>query len=173
MPKVPENDEYHSSEDEDYEPPKDAPPENENDAYLINKEEATEAKASEPTKNIDDLWADFIKPTTSETSTTTTVSSSKSNTTAAGTKRKFEPPKKGSGFQSAISQLKKSKKTSVLEKSQKDWNKFVEEKSMKEELESHDKSKDSYLDQQDFIAKADYNKFVKERESREQARKPL
>jgi hypothetical protein len=69
--------------------------------------------------------------------------------------------------------MKRAKKQSVLEKSQNDWSKFVEKKSIKEELDSHNRSKDSYLDKQDFLAKADYNKFVKEKESREQARKPL
>lgn len=61
----------------------------------------------------------------------------------------------------------------MLEKSQNDWNKFVEKESIKEELDSHNRSKNSYLDKQDFLAQADYNKFVKEKESREQARKPL
>lgn len=69
--------------------------------------------------------------------------------------------------------IKKTKKISVLEKSQRDWNKFVEEKSMKAELDSHNKSQDSYLDKQDFLAKADYNKFLKERECRDKARKPI
>jgi hypothetical protein len=69
--------------------------------------------------------------------------------------------------------MKRSKKTSVLDKSQKDWNKFVKEKSMKEELDSHIKSQNSYLDKQEFLAKADYNQFVKEKASRDVARKPL
>lgn len=69
--------------------------------------------------------------------------------------------------------MKKAKKTTVLQKSQQDWNKFVEEKSMKEELDSHTRSQNSYLDKQEFMAKADYNKFLKEKESRELARKPL
>lgn len=44
------DEEYHSSEDEDYLPPVDAPPENENDAYLIAKEGDDDKKSSEPTK---------------------------------------------------------------------------------------------------------------------------
>lgn len=44
----PGDDDYHSSEDEDYKLPEDAPPENENDAYLIKNEEETTPKSSEP-----------------------------------------------------------------------------------------------------------------------------
>lgn len=80
---------------------------------------------------------------------------------------------KSSGLDSAISLMKKSKKASVLEKSEKDWNKYVKDTSIKEELDSHIKSQNSYLDKQDFIAKADYNKFVKEKEDRNLARKPI
>jgi hypothetical protein len=59
-----------------------------------------------------------------------------------------------------------------LDKSKKDWDKHVDEKKMKAELDSHNRSKESYLDKQEFLAKVDYSKFQQEKKSRELARKP-
>lgn len=67
--------------------------------------------------------------------------------------------------------IKRGKKQSVLDKSQDDWNSFVDEKSLKDELDSYTRSKNSYIDNQNFLAKSDYTKFEKERDARASVRK--
>ncbi|KAI6178611.1 Bucentaur [Aphelenchoides besseyi] len=93
------------------------------------------------------------------------------NPQATATKRPWTRTAKSSGLDSAISFIKRSKKGSVLDKTKKDWDKFVTDKSIKEELESHNRSQNSYLDQQNFLATADLKKFEKEKETRDLARK--
>ena len=45
---------------------------------------------------------------------------------------------------------KKAKKQSVLDKSAQDWRQFVEQEDLEEELSSHMRSRESYLDKQVF-----------------------
>uniref|UniRef100_A0A915DVY4 Craniofacial development protein 1 n=1 Tax=Ditylenchus dipsaci TaxID=166011 RepID=A0A915DVY4_9BILA len=63
------------------------------------------------------------------------------------------------------------KKLSVLDKSNHDWQEFVQKEDIKEDLSQHNQSKDSYLDKKDFLLKADYLQFQKEKDLRKTIRK--
>lgn len=63
--------------------------------------------------------------------------------------------------------LAKKKKLSVLEKSNVDWKKFVDKEGIAEDLKYHSRSKESYLDKQDFLLKADFSKFQEEKALRQ------
>lgn len=57
----------------------------------------------------------------------------------------------GGGLASFVGSLdakKKAKKQSVLDKSAQDWRHFVEQEELEEELSSHLRSRESYLDKQ-------------------------
>ena len=54
-----------------------------------------------------------------------------------------------------------------------DWNKYVAEEGIKEELETFNKGKDGYVEKQMFLERADYRRFEIEKEAREKTRKPL
>ncbi|CAK5091847.1 unnamed protein product [Meloidogyne enterolobii] len=57
--------------------------------------------------------------------------------------------KKGGGLSSLVGSLaKKDKKQSMLAKSAQDWRQFVQEEKLEEELDTHLKSRDSFLDKQ-------------------------
>ena len=67
----------------------------------------------------------------------------------------------------------KKQKLGCLDKSKMDWNKFVAQEGIKEELETHNKGKDGYVEKQMFLERADYRRFEIEKEAREKTRKPL
>lgn len=56
---------------------------------------------------------------------------------------------------------------SVLEKSNIDWKMFVNKEGIAEDLKNHSRSKESYLDKQDFLLKADFSKFQEEKALRQ------
>lgn len=70
-----------------------------------------------------------------------------------------------------LASLKKPKKMSVLDKSAHDWKKMVATEGLADELDRHSKSKDNYLDKQNFLNAVDHNRFEQERLTREQNRK--
>ncbi|KAI1721631.1 sugar transporter domain-containing protein [Ditylenchus destructor] len=65
----------------------------------------------------------------------------------------------------------KKKKLSVLDKTAHDWQEHVDKEGLEDELTYHERSKDSYLDKQDFLHKADYSEFEKEKNLRNLTRK--
>lgn len=71
------------------------------------------------------------------------------------------------GLINAAKLLSKKKKMSVLDKSDVDWKEFVEKEGIAEDLKSHGRSKESYLDKQDFLLKADFSKFQEEKALRQ------
>ncbi|XP_060520140.1 craniofacial development protein 1 [Cylas formicarius] len=78
------------------------------------------------------------------------------------------PSKTGglSGIGNVLSQLGKKQKISTLEKSKLDWDRFKKEENIEEELQTHNKGKDGYLDRQDFLQRADLRRFEIERDIR-------
>ena len=67
----------------------------------------------------------------------------------------------------------KKPKLGCLDKSKMDWNKYVEEEGIKEELQTHNKGKEGYVEKQMFLERADHRRFEIEKEAREKTRKPL
>ena len=84
-------------------------------------------------------------------------------------------PKRSSGGLSSIMGVISGKKPKLgcLDKSKMDWNKYVAEEGIKEELETFNKGKDGYVEKQMFLDRADYRRFEIEKEAREKTRKPL
>ena len=82
---------------------------------------------------------------------------------------------RGGGLSALVGSLntgqKRAKKQSVLDKSAQDWCQFVQDEQIEEELSGHMLSKNSYLDKQEFLLRADYSQFERERGLRAQERK--
>lgn len=79
---------------------------------------------------------------------------------------KARVPKSLGGIGSVLSQLGKKPKISTLEKSKLDWDRFKKEENIEEELATHNKGKDGYLERQDFLQRADLRRFEIEKEIR-------
>ncbi|KAM8714556.1 hypothetical protein ACLKA7_014646 [Drosophila subpalustris] len=74
------------------------------------------------------------------------------------------------GLGSLLNQLGKKKKMSVLEKSQQDWKTFKNDEGIDEELRTHNKGKDGYLERQDFLQRTDVRQFEIEKSLRQTRR---
>lgn len=60
---------------------------------------------------------------------------------------------------------------SVLDKTNNDWKVFVQREGIQEDLNQHGRSKDAYIERQEFLLKADYCEFEKEKALRNFERK--
>ena len=67
-------------------------------------------------------------------------------------------------FVSAIAN--KKQKMGCLDKSKLDWDSYVENEGIKEELETFNKGKDGYVEKQMFLERADFRQFEKEKSSK-------
>ncbi|XP_011564122.3 nucleolar GTP-binding protein 2 [Plutella xylostella] len=79
------------------------------------------------------------------------------------------PSRKGKGsggLSSILGQIGKSNQLSTLEKSKLDWQTYKQVEGVAEEVESHNKGKDGYLDRKDFLERADMRQYELERELR-------
>ncbi|XP_064551702.1 craniofacial development protein 1 [Drosophila montana] len=76
----------------------------------------------------------------------------------------------GGGLGSLLNQLGKKKKMSVLEKSQLDWKSFKCDEGIDEDLRTHNKGKDGYLERQDFLQRTDVRQFEIEKSLRQTRR---
>lgn len=79
-------------------------------------------------------------------------------------------PKKTGGLSSLVSRLGNKQKESTLNKSKEDWQKFKESEGLVEELTEHTKSKDSFVERQAFLQRADLRQFEQERSIRDKMR---
>ena len=64
-------------------------------------------------------------------------------------------------------------KLGCLDKSQLDWNSYVKENNIREELSTHNKGKDGYVEKLEFLERADLRQFEQEKALREKTRKSL
>ncbi|GMT29270.1 hypothetical protein PFISCL1PPCAC_20567 [Pristionchus fissidentatus] len=81
------------------------------------------------------------------------------------------PVVKRVGLGDALTMLTKKPKMSVLDKSNLDWKSFKQEEKIEEDLATHNRGKNGYLNKQEFLMKADYAQFEKERAIRDTIRK--
>lgn len=70
------------------------------------------------------------------------------------------------GLSSVLNQLGKKNQLSVLEKSKLDWNGFKRNQGIDEELQTHNKGRDGYLERQDFLQRTDLRQFELEKNMR-------
>ncbi|KAK0172957.1 hypothetical protein PV328_006216 [Microctonus aethiopoides] len=75
------------------------------------------------------------------------------------------------GISSVLSQIGKKTKISTLEKSKLDWDSFKKQENLDEEINTHNKGKDGYLERQDFLQRADLRQFEIEKELRTTVRR--
>ena len=85
-----------------------------------------------------------------------------------------EAQKRPGGLNSIMGTITgKAPKMGTLDKSKLDWNKFVDEEGIKEELVTHNRGKDGYVEKQQFLERADVRRFEIEKSAREKSRKTL
>jgi len=82
-------------------------------------------------------------------------------------------PAASSGLSDLVGSLEKKKKLGCLDKSKLDWNSFVSENNIGEELKTFNKGKDGYVEKQQFLERADLRQFELEKAVRDQNRKSL
>lgn len=79
----------------------------------------------------------------------------------------------GGGLSGVVGSLEKKAKLGCLDKSKMDWNRFVDENSIREELSTHNKGKDGYVEKQQFLERTDHRQFELEKAVRDKNRKLL
>ncbi|XP_065350938.1 craniofacial development protein 1 [Cloeon dipterum] len=76
------------------------------------------------------------------------------------------------GLAGILSQIKgKGTKLSTLEKSKMDWQNFKAQQGIEEEIQTHNRGKQGFLERQDFLQRADLRRFEIEKQMRATARK--
>ncbi|XP_055608206.1 craniofacial development protein 1 [Uranotaenia lowii] len=70
------------------------------------------------------------------------------------------------GLGSVLNQIGKKNKLTTLEKTKLDWKQFKSHEGIEEELETHNKGKDGYLERQDFLQRTDVRQFEIEKSFR-------
>lgn len=72
----------------------------------------------------------------------------------------------GSGLSGVLGALNKKNKLSTLEKSKLDWSTYKHEEGLEEEIQSHNKGRNGFLDKRDFLERADVRQYELERDMR-------
>jgi len=62
-------------------------------------------------------------------------------------------------------------KLGTLEKSKIDWENYKREQNIQEELQSHNRSKNGYMDKQEFLQRTDLRQFEIEKDARTKKRR--
>lgn len=75
-------------------------------------------------------------------------------------------PRGSGGISNILGQLGKKGKLSTLEKSKLDWTTYKKEEGIEEEIQSHNKGKQGYLERRDFLERADMRQYEIERDLR-------
>lgn len=76
----------------------------------------------------------------------------------------------GGGLSTLLGQIGKKSKISTLEKTKLDWNTFKRNEGIDEQLQTHNKGKDGYLERQDFLQRTDVRQFQLEKNLRQTKR---
>lgn len=77
----------------------------------------------------------------------------------------------GGGLSSILGQIGKKNKLSILEKSKLDWSSFKKQEGIEEQLQTHNKGKDGFLEKQDFLQRTDLRQFEIEKAMRSTSRR--
>lgn len=94
------------------------------------------------------------------------VTSDSSNASSSDTSKK----KSAGRISSLLNQIGKKSKINTLEKSKLDWEKFKKDEDIQDELSAYRKSKDGFLERQDFLERADLRRFEIEKDIRSSLR---
>lgn len=82
----------------------------------------------------------------------------------------FSNTKRPAGLSSVLGQIGKKAKLSTLEKTKLDWNSFKKAEGIDEQLTTHNKGKEGYLERQDFFQRTDLRQFEIEKQLRQTKR---
>lgn len=124
-----------------------------------------------------------VEPSSTVTSTSSTSSSTSSSTVTksdpqtpslssaiSSSSTPSIPVRKPGGLSNLAASLGKKKGGSTLLKSKQDWETFKSESGLVEELAEHTKGKDSFVERQAFLSRADVRQFEREKEIRDKIR---
>ncbi|XP_011304183.1 craniofacial development protein 1 [Fopius arisanus] len=75
------------------------------------------------------------------------------------------------GISSVLGQIGRKTKISTLEKSKLDWDNFKKQENLDEEITTHNRGRDGFLERQDFLQRADMRQFEIEKQLRTTARR--
>eukprot|EP00033_Pygsuia_biforma_P000853 GCRY01000991.1.p1 GENE.GCRY01000991.1~~GCRY01000991.1.p1 ORF type:complete len:191 (-),score=35.05 GCRY01000991.1:13-585(-) len=177
------NDEYDSSEDEDFVPSDDSEYEQENEMIEI---EADEKQEKEKKKTVDDIFASLqsdwkTKKLHNDVTNKTTIMKEKEKTMdgeKTRIKRKTETDlpkkpvvKKTKGLSGVMELISQPKNISTFQKSKLDWEGYKEKEGIQEELSNQTKSSKSFLLRREFLERTDHRLFEKEKSQRDFLRK--
>eukprot|EP00090_Calanus_glacialis_P042208 TRINITY_DN74932_c0_g1_i1.p1 TRINITY_DN74932_c0_g1~~TRINITY_DN74932_c0_g1_i1.p1 ORF type:complete len:333 (+),score=137.37 TRINITY_DN74932_c0_g1_i1:33-1031(+) len=81
--------------------------------------------------------------------------------------------KRPGGLAGIVGSIGKKAKMGCLDKSKIDWNSFVDESGIKDELKTFNKGKEGYVEKQMFLERADLRQFEQEKALRDKNRKAL
>lgn len=84
------------------------------------------------------------------------------------------PASSSGGLGSIMDQISgKKTKMGCLDKSKMDWNSFVDTEGLREDLTTHNRGKEGYVEKQEFLDRADQRRFEVEKAAREKTRKTI
>ncbi|KAK4876951.1 hypothetical protein RN001_009457 [Aquatica leii] len=139
---------------------------------VVNQPSLETSKEIEPTKtkNAKVKVTEILKFAGEEIHVEKEVNKTDSDTKVLNKPSGSNGPKPRSGLSSVLNQLGKKTKINTLEKSKLDWDKFKKEEQIEDELSAYSKSKDGYLERQDFLQRADVRRFEIEKNIRNNLR---
>uniref|UniRef100_A0AAG5D525 Craniofacial development protein 1 n=1 Tax=Anopheles atroparvus TaxID=41427 RepID=A0AAG5D525_ANOAO len=76
----------------------------------------------------------------------------------------------GGGLGAVLNQINKKNKLTTLEKTKLDWTSFKRQEGIAEELQTHNKGKDGFLERRDFLERTDVRQFEIEKSFRQTKR---
>lgn len=85
--------------------------------------------------------------------------------------QKKKPTMKRTGFDAALNLLNKKPKMSILDKTSLDWDSFKTEANIADDLATHNRGKNGYLNKIDFLERTDLREFEKKKNIRNAQRK--
>lgn len=92
------------------------------------------------------------------------------NTSSSSGFQRGCPIARSSALGSILGTLNKKNKISTLEKTKLDWDRFKSSEGITEDLNTHNRGKDGYLERQDFLQRTDVRQFEIERSMRQTTR---
>lgn len=75
------------------------------------------------------------------------------------------------GLSAVLGQIDKKQKINTLEKTQMDWKNFKQQQGIQEELQTHNKGREGFLERQDFLERTDHRQFEREKNMRQATRR--
>lgn len=75
------------------------------------------------------------------------------------------------GLGAVLGQIGKPQKINTLEKTKMDWNSFKQQEGIEEELQTHNKGREGFLERQDFLERTDVRQFQIEKGMRQTTRR--